>query len=245
MLRFGPSSDAASGGGYAVPKLPPPTPPTAPTPVASPYAALTPAQILAQANQQAQNAIDPQAQAIKDAQAAADAQAQRQYEAIKGYNAAAEQLLAGMDFQKPYQDAAAATSGYGNAVGGQVSADLAKEQQAADVFAAWQGQSGGQTIDPSKVGQTIGFTEGYVPSASLEAQGAAAADEGKGLSAIQIAVGRGQLDQAFAAAKQQDDTYAQQLIALCRAGPRRCATRRSRISSSTRSTRRTTARASS
>lgn len=201
--------------------LPTKTPvlPKPPVPPVDPYGPLSAAEIARRAGLEAQQGIDAQSAEIRRQQALAAAQALAQEQAIQGYSDAATKLLAGLDMGSPYADAAKETGDLAQGLSQGMKDRVTAAQAADQAFAESQGQSGGGTVDPTALGDTTYMLGGYVPGASLAEQGAAADVYGKGLSAVQVAAGRGQLDEAMAAAKQANDQYAQQLIDIAKQYP--------------------------
>lgn len=198
-----------------VPRVPAPRPPV------DPFAASTPAAIDARAAAQAQSEIDPQKAEINRQKALADSQAAAQEAAITGFTKATGELEAGMSpaVSAAYSQATKDVGALGQGISGQVGSDLAASQAADDAFAQSQGQSGGHTTNAPDVATTLGMLEGVIPGSELAARGAAASAWAAEQPQIAIDAGRQELDKRLAQAKQDDDSYAQQLITLAATYP--------------------------
>jgi hypothetical protein len=153
---------------------------------------------------------------VRRQQALTAAQAVAQEQAIQGFQTAASGLMQNIGPQvgAGYQAAAQTEGQMGAQVGGQVGQDLAAKEAASLSSEAAQGQTGGSTIDSSKVAQTMQYLNGVIPSDSMAQQGAAQQAFAAEQSALPLDAGREQLDARMAQARTDNDQYAQQLIHL-------------------------------
>lgn len=208
------------GGAPYRPTAPPPAP-GRPAPPVSPFAATPASGIDAQAAAQAQGGVDAQSAEVRRQQALATQQAKNDEAAITGFTSAAGQLEAGMapEISAAYSRATQDQGALGAGIAGQVGADLTAAQAQDDAFAQGQGQSGGHTTHVPDVETTMGMLNGVIPGSQLAAEGAAAATWAAAQPQISIDAGRQQLDARLAAARTEQDGYAQQLITIAQQYP--------------------------
>lgn len=195
--------------------------PPAPTPPVDPYAALSPSAIDTEATTMAQGELTPQQAEIQRQAALAKAQALADEQAITGFRTAAGTILAGIapEVSAGYTAAEQEQGQLGQGMATGVKDDLAAAAAKDQSFAESQGQSGGTSVDPNAVHDSIYALNGQIPGESLGAQGAAATALAAEQPAINLAAGREELDARLAQAHKDNDGYAQQLIQLAATFP--------------------------
>lgn len=197
-----------------------PKPSRTPQP-ASAIAPLTAAQLASQANSRVNAEMAAQAAPIESARARAAAQALADQGAIQASGDAAARLLAGVGpaAQAAYSGAAGDVGSLASGFSAGSQARVAAGQDANTDFTQKQGGTATPTVDTTALHDTLYGLGGYVPGASLAAQGAAAGAYGAALPGIQAMQTVEDQHSARAAAAQQDQQYEQQLIDLAAKRP--------------------------
>ena len=216
----GPAEPKSGAGGnpYAPPVRPrvvtaAPAPPPA---SADPYAALSQSEIDRRAGELAQAGLTPQQEEVRRQQALAAKQARADEGAITGLQTASAGILAGLGPQaeQGFLDASKQEGALGQGLATGVQQDVASRVAADQTFAESQGQSGGSTIDPTALHDTVYGLTGEIPGNTFAEQGAAMNAWGLAQAPIALNAGREELDARMAQARQSNDEYAQQLIQL-------------------------------
>lgn len=201
------------GKGYwAGPKIGPTGAP--PKPI-DPFAPLSPAVLGTQATTQANAALAPEKAEVERQRAIAAQRAKNDQAAMLGLASTVAEMQKGLvpGAAAPYAAAAGQIGDLAQGFSAGVAERLAAGQGANAEFAAGQGAQATPAVDPTAVKDVTYGLGGFVPGASLAAQGAAAGAWAQSVPAITAAALKGDYQRALFEAKSQDDEYAQQLIA--------------------------------
>jgi len=211
------SGGTPAGGGGGRPK-----PPAPPPPPVDPYGALTFGQINTRAGQIAQSQLDPQEAEIRRQQALAAQQAAAEEAAIQGFSTAA----AGIEGQmvqptvNAYGQATQEIGQLGQGLSAGIRGDLQAQQAQDQAQANLQGQTlGPETTNAQALGDVTYGLSGLIPGETMAGRGAVAGAEAAAQPGIQMNVGREQLNEAMAAARDKNDQFAQQLISVAQQYP--------------------------
>lgn len=200
------------GKGYwAGPKVGPTGAP--PRPV-DPFAPVAPAVLGTQATAQANAALAPEKAEIERQRGIAADRAKSDQAALQGLALTVADMQKGLvpGVQGSYSGAAAEIGDLAQGFSSGVAARLAEGQGANAEFAASQGAQATPAVDPTGVKDVLYGMGGFVPGASLAAQGAAAGAHAAAIPAITGLALAGDYKRALYEAASQDDEYAQQLI---------------------------------
>lgn len=185
----------------------------APRPV-DPFAPLAPAALGAAATAQATAALAPEKAEIERQRGLAGDRAKADQAAMLGLAATVAEMQKGLvpGAAAPYTAAAGQIGDLAQGFSAAVAERLAAGQGANAEFAASQGAQADPAVDPTAVKDVLYGMGGFVPGASLAAQGAAAGAFAAAVPAITAAALAGDYRKALFEARAQDDEYAQQLI---------------------------------
>lgn len=200
------------GKGYwAGPKIGPTGAP--PKPI-DPFAPTPPAMLDTQATAQANAALAPEKAEVERQRALAAARAKADQSALSGLAVTVADMQRGLvpGAAAPYADAAGQIGDLAQGFSAGVAERLAAGQGANAEFAASQGAQATPAVDPTAVKDVMYGLGGFVPGASLAAQGAAAGAYAAAIPAITSLALAGDYKKALFEAASQDDEYAQQLI---------------------------------
>ena len=184
-----------------------------PAPI-DPFAPTPPAALATAATAQANAALSPEKAEIERQRALAAARAKSDQEALSGLAVTVADMQKGIvpGASEPYAAAAGQIGDLARGFSSGVAERLAAGQGANAEFAASQGAEATPAVDPTAVKDVLYGMGGFVPGASLAAQGAAAGAHAAAIPAITAAALAGDFKRALYEATSQDDEYAQQLI---------------------------------
>lgn len=186
----------------------------APKPPVDPFAPLTPAALGTAATAQATAALAPEKAEVERQRQIAAKRAEADQAAMLGLATTVADMQKGLvpGAAAPYAAAAGQIGDLAQGFSAGVAERLAAGQGANAEFAASQGAQATPAVDPTAVKDVLYGMGGFVPGASLAAQGAAAGAFAAAVPAITAAALAGDYKRALFEAASQDDQYAQQLI---------------------------------